>query len=153
MKKRGQRKAARIILRLNTATERAKAIRSVIPQDPLARVALIREGIKKRQVLQLREAMNVGSAEFAQLLNVDQKTISLKTQSDRFNPRVTERALEMARVYELGLSVFNDQDKFYSWLQKPLSQFQGKTPYSFLDTNEGAELVENALLRIEHGVY
>jgi putative toxin-antitoxin system antitoxin component (TIGR02293 family) len=48
--------------------------------------------------------------------------------------------------------VFANRDKALSWLQTPNPSLQGKTPIEAASTEEGFELADEILTRVEHGV-
>jgi putative toxin-antitoxin system antitoxin component (TIGR02293 family) len=47
--------------------------------------------------------------------------------------------------------VFEDPDKAQRWLHQPLSILDGRTPLETAETDEGAEIVEQILGKIEWG--
>jgi putative toxin-antitoxin system antitoxin component (TIGR02293 family) len=52
-----------------------------------------------------------------------------------------------------AVAVFGDEQKASHWLATPLPLFEGRAPSDLLDTDEGLELVEQTLIRIEHNVF
>jgi putative toxin-antitoxin system antitoxin component (TIGR02293 family) len=59
---------------------------------------------------------------------------------------------DTASIIALAERVFGDNAKAYRWLSKPSRMFDGAIPLDLLKSAAGAEDVENALHRIEHGM-
>lgn len=74
----------------------------------------------------------------------------------RFSTSESERMVRLARVYSLAVEVFGDEDRANSWLQRRLEYVPGEGAQSPLEvsvTDPGARLVEDLLLRTQHGIY
>lgn len=48
--------------------------------------------------------------------------------------------------------VFSNREKALAWLETPNPSLQGRCPIDVTDTEEGFELADDILTRIEHGV-
>jgi putative toxin-antitoxin system antitoxin component (TIGR02293 family) len=48
--------------------------------------------------------------------------------------------------------VFGDEHKASHWLSTPLPLFEDRAPSELLETDEGLQLVERTLTRIEHNI-
>ena len=64
----------------------------------------------------------------------------------------TDRALRLARIATHADRVFGDRDKAARWLRKPNRAAGQQAPIALLETETGAKLVEDLLVRIEYGV-
>jgi uncharacterized protein (DUF2384 family) len=53
----------------------------------------------------------------------------------------------------LGISVFEDSDKFAEWMQTPIPALGNVRPCSLLGTADGIQELINELYRIEYGVF
>jgi len=51
-----------------------------------------------------------------------------------------------------AVAVFGDEQKATHWLSSPLALFGNRAPADLLVTDEGIELVERTLTRIEHNI-
>jgi putative toxin-antitoxin system antitoxin component (TIGR02293 family) len=65
----------------------------------------------------------------------------------------TDRAVRLARVTALAERVFGDETKAHRWLRKPSPMLGEATPLKLLATETGAQLVEQALHRIDYGMF
>ncbi len=59
----------------------------------------------------------------------------------------------IAHVKLLAFNVFGSEAIALRWLNAPRPQFNGHSPLSVIDTDEGFDEVMCMLLRIAHGVY
>lgn len=51
-----------------------------------------------------------------------------------------------------AVAVFGDEQKATHWLATPLPFFQDRAPQELLASDEGLEMVEQTLSRIEHNI-
>jgi putative toxin-antitoxin system antitoxin component (TIGR02293 family) len=51
-----------------------------------------------------------------------------------------------------AVAVFGDEQKATHWLSTPLAILENRTPTELLSSDEGLELVERTLTRIEHNI-
>ena len=51
-----------------------------------------------------------------------------------------------------AVAVFGDEQKATHWLSTPLAILENRTPAELLGSDEGIELVERTLTRIEHNI-
>jgi putative toxin-antitoxin system antitoxin component (TIGR02293 family) len=89
----------------------------------------------------------------AELLHVNSRTLRRLDDTKHLSLDLSEKVLELTRLYQIGLDVFGDLSILQSWIDSPLTALGDKTPRSFLDTSFGIEVVRDVLGRIEHGVY
>ena len=64
----------------------------------------------------------------------------------------TDKALRLKRIAVQAERVFGDPAKAYRWLRKPKRGLNGETPVAFLASEAGARVIEEWLVRIEHGI-
>jgi putative toxin-antitoxin system antitoxin component (TIGR02293 family) len=73
-----------------------------------------------------------------------------KQQRKPLSPAESERAARLARIFALAIEAFQSPEKAVAWLRRP-SRVLGRVPIELLDTEPGARLVEEELLRITWG--
>lgn len=121
------------------------------PADVL--VAQIRSGLDGALVKAFLHDLEIPAPEFA-----DAVGMSFRTLSRRYNERLTgedaAKVVRYAKVFARAIETFGSTKQAYIWLQRPnRSLSAGATPASLLDTEFGAEEVNDALLRMQHGVF
>ncbi|HEY6909219.1 MAG TPA: MbcA/ParS/Xre antitoxin family protein [Myxococcales bacterium] len=65
----------------------------------------------------------------------------------------TERFLRLVRMVARAEHVLGARDAALDWLRTPNPALEGEKPISLLDTEVGAESVNEVLGRLEHTVY
>jgi putative toxin-antitoxin system antitoxin component (TIGR02293 family) len=58
----------------------------------------------------------------------------------------------IARVTAKAEATFGSKEKAHRWLCRPTTSLNGEEPLKLLDTEAGARLVEDLLIRIAHGI-
>lgn len=56
-------------------------------------------------------------------------------------------------IEQIATRVFGSREQARRWLQKPAIGLDGRRPFDLLTSDEGRQLVEDYLGRIEYGVY
>lgn len=90
----------------------------------------------------------------AEDLVIPRRTLSHRRQKgERLSLEESDRLLRIARVGALADETFGDPEKAHRWLRKPSRPLQGSVPLELLRTGVGASLVEEELVRIQHGLF
>ena len=77
-----------------------------------------------------------------------------KRRGERLSPDESDRLARVLRLHEIARETFDgDGEKVRTWLRTPNRALSGEIPLALVVTSAGARLVEDALLRIEHGVF
>ena len=76
-----------------------------------------------------------------------------KKGSRRLSTAESDRAVRLARITAMAERVFGDDTKAHGWLRDPSLVLQGSTPLKLLKSETGAQLVEQALHRIDYGIF
>ena len=71
----------------------------------------------------------------------------------RLRPEESERVYRLAKVLAFAESVLGTKEKARHWLNSPNRALGGDSPFSWLETEAGADEVTHVLGRIEFGVY
>jgi putative toxin-antitoxin system antitoxin component (TIGR02293 family) len=77
-----------------------------------------------------------------------------KRRGEHLSPDESDRLARVLRLHTLALEIFDgDVEKASAWLRAPNRALSGEVPLALIVTSGGARLVEDVLLRIEHGVF
>lgn len=77
-----------------------------------------------------------------------------KRRGEHLSPDESDRLARVLRLHDAGLRTFDgDERKVHTWLRRPNRALSGETPLELVITSAGARVVEDVLLRIEHGVH
>ncbi len=77
--------------------------------------------------------------------------IKYKNNETKIPARITELAIELSTLYELGNVVFGSSAVFNQWLDKENPFFNNNKPVQYLNTSTGIHLIYEELKRIEFG--
>jgi putative toxin-antitoxin system antitoxin component (TIGR02293 family) len=110
-------------------------------------------GLRYRAVIALNSRYGLAADEITFLLAVPSRTLARRKQQDRLRPEESDRLVRLGRIGALAEETLGDPAKAASWLRRPNRALANEAPLRQLDTDIGAQQVENLLLRIAHGVY
>ena len=123
------------------------------PSSLIEYVCIGQKGIPKSSVIYLADFMNLPLKDIAHLLNISYKTLGRKHPQDKMDALSSSMSIEIASVVAQGMLVFEEAEKFNSWLHKSNIALEGKTPFDLLNTPTGINIIKKLLIRIEEGVY
>jgi putative toxin-antitoxin system antitoxin component (TIGR02293 family) len=87
------------------------------------------------------------------ILHLPTRTLARRKKSRRLSADESDRLLRLARVVARAEEVLGSRERAGAWLRGPVRALGGARPLDLLDTDLGAQQVEQVLGRIEHGVY
>ncbi|MHB1202582.1 MAG: type II RES/Xre toxin-antitoxin system antitoxin [Acidithiobacillus sp.] len=122
----------------------------VSPVEDEAFLDLAESGIPLAK-LQLLLDLGLTKAELHALV-IPPRTLSHRRALGVLNREESDRLLRVLRSLTLAHQVFGAEDKALRWLRKPKSGLGGRTPLMALETETGARLVEEWLIRIDSGM-
>jgi putative toxin-antitoxin system antitoxin component (TIGR02293 family) len=116
-------------------------------------IPIIRKGLSKKNLDRLMDTTGLDLPTMAGILHISERTLHRYTTSTILNPEISERIIEIARLYAKGQDTFGDLNSFRTWMAYPSIAFSYAEPRAFLDTSLGIKLIEDELGRIEHGIF
>lgn len=125
----------------------------VAPKDFSAQVALIKNGITRKAVDDLIKATGLSLSEISGYMHLTERTLRNYSENTRLAPDPSERAMEIALLYEKGREVFGSLEAFKNYMGSPVPALGHAKPKDFLDTSVGIAYLLEELGRIEHGVF
>lgn len=117
------------------------------------KMKIVRDGVSKSYLTQLKEETSLDYDALAQALSVTRSTLINKKGDQKFNDHVSERIIAVAELYSFGYEVFEDKDKFNKWMFATNQALGGATPFDFMDNQFGREEIRNLIGRIAYGVF
>lgn len=101
--------------------------------------ALVEEGLVERRELDVL---------------VPRRTLSHRREhGERLKRGESDAVARVAKVVMLAEHVFGERERAGRWLRSPKKAYRGRTPFEMLDSSEGAQLVEEALVRVDEGYF
>jgi putative toxin-antitoxin system antitoxin component (TIGR02293 family) len=121
--------------------------------SPLEKMGLIKKGISKKDLEHLKNTAALDYDQLAEALAVTRATLINKKGLEKFSSSISEKIVSLADIYSFGYEVFEDEDKFNTWVFRPNQALGGQPPYTLLNNQFGREEVRNLIGRIAYGVY
>ncbi len=119
----------------------------------MEKMELVEDGITKQSLEALKQQMGFDYDQLAQVLNVARATLINKKTFEKFNTDLSDKIMNLADIISYGFEVFEDHERFKTWLQSPVRALGGKKPFDLLHTSFGRNEIRDLLGRIDHGVY
>lgn len=115
-------------------------------------IELARTGIPKNEVLKMAKHLSFSGKELAIIINLSERTLQRYPDDKKLEKIASEKAIQLAKLYERGNEVWGDLGRFKGWMRHPNPFLGSKTPLEILDTSFGFEMVLDEIGRIEHGI-
>lgn len=115
---------------------------------------LVRQGLPTASVKQVAKYYGIPESRVATLVGTSGRTIErLRKAHKPLNSTWSDRLYRLARIGARAVEVFESEETARKWLNRPNRALGGEVPLNLLDTDAGAEQVDELLTRIEYGVY
>jgi putative toxin-antitoxin system antitoxin component (TIGR02293 family) len=122
---------------------------------------LIRKGMPYAVIEYLKDKLKLADEEIAKIIGTSIRTLSRRrqhpgkkgTEEQRLSPVESDRLYRLAKIYALAERVLEDSEQAVEWLHSGQFGLGGRIPLEMIQTEIGAQEVEDLLVRIEHGVY
>jgi putative toxin-antitoxin system antitoxin component (TIGR02293 family) len=121
--------------------------------SPYDLINLARQGLFKSAIDSLSQLLELPAKDLVPYLHISERTLQRYDENKKLSPELSDRLIQLARVYARAVEVFEDHHKAIKWLKYPNIALGEVTPISCLDNFSGIELVLDELGRIEYGVY
>lgn len=117
-------------------------------------IALSNQGLTRASLDTLITFLGMPKKAFVEgILDMSVKTIERKKAEDLLDRHTSSHLIEIAKVVEHAMEVFEDEDKVRDWLAKPNRSLNGMRPLELFAMPTGLAMVNTVLGRIEEGVY
>jgi putative toxin-antitoxin system antitoxin component (TIGR02293 family) len=114
--------------------------------------ALAIQGLKKSAVAHFLKTSKLRPSIFYRYLDITPRTLGNYRANQALRLYLTDRILDLAKLYAHGLIVFGSIDNFNYWLNSTSVDLNGEKPIAFIHSHHGLERVDDVLGRIEHGI-
>lgn len=124
-------------------------------EDDLELARRVEAGVPALAIRLLMDMLGLASiGRAAALVQMSAKTAERRVRTKaRLAPDESERVVRLIRLLTRAETVFESHENAREWMNKSLAIFGGKSPLEMSVTEPGARAVEQALGRIEHGVF
>jgi putative toxin-antitoxin system antitoxin component (TIGR02293 family) len=120
---------------------------------PTLSVEQARAGLPMSTLDELAKDLEIERALLAEILGVSIRTLQRKAEvNERLGPAASDRLARVHRIYDLATHVLGEVAKAALWLTSRSRALNGETPLHLLDTDIGAQRVQQELRQIEFGM-
>jgi putative toxin-antitoxin system antitoxin component (TIGR02293 family) len=119
----------------------------------IEKMNISKSGVTKKDLIGLKEKSSLDYDKLAKTLSVTRATLINKKPAEKFNCTLSEKIVGLAEIFSYGFEVFENKEKFNSWIANPNKALGGKAPFDLLDSQFGREEVMSVIGRIDFGVY
>ncbi len=120
------------------------------PHEPLECLKVVRAGVSRSFIDDLAAVFKVPVSQFVALLPLSWRTIQRRKPDDILDQDISDRLVQIARVYVRALEVFENPAKVAIWFVS-VCPYIGEKPFALLGTQAGIEVIMDELARIEYG--
>lgn len=126
---------------------------NILKGHPKELLMLIAKGINYKLVEEFANKLEIKRTVLCRVMGVSERTLQRLDGKDFLKPVQTEKFLGLVEVYELGLPVFGDREKFNTWLHTENFALSSLRPIDIVGNAYGKEMVLTELNNIEHGIF
>jgi putative toxin-antitoxin system antitoxin component (TIGR02293 family) len=118
-------------------------------QDAASKIS---RGLYTDILITIQSRLKLTNLELAELLQLSPRTLDRRRKEVTLPADESERSYRIARLTELAMQVFEDQDKVSAWFTQSNFALGNQKPLDLIKSEPGARLVERLLRQIEHGI-
>jgi putative toxin-antitoxin system antitoxin component (TIGR02293 family) len=128
-----------------------------VPSSPLEAHEMLLGGLPSRALLHLVQNLVFlrWDDSLARAIGMSHRTYQrhAAVSAKPLSPEHSGRTWKLAEIIAKATSIFGSKDEAEQWLERPAIGLDQRKPIDLLATPAGVELVEDFLVRLEHGVY
>ena len=114
---------------------------------------ITRQGLTREAVDLIADVLDLSIGELTKYLHVSERTLQRYKPDQELSAELSDRLVQLAKVYAKAVDVFEDEQIAVKWLKQPNRALGDTIPMEYLDNSSGIEIILDELIRIEHGVF
>ncbi len=115
-------------------------------------VETLQDGLRWRNAEQLRQFAGLTTHEFADALNVSERTYQ-RRRNALLSAGMSNRAYRLGQLVDQAIELYNgDLETGLRWLKTPNAALDHKTPFTVLQSEVGADQVERLIGQLRAGI-
>jgi putative toxin-antitoxin system antitoxin component (TIGR02293 family) len=134
------------------AASRFIGLKSVSKKERIRFSEVAIQGLKKSAIDHFLKESKLRPSIFYRYLDITPRALSNYRANQALRLYLTDRILDLAKLYAHGMVVWGSIDNFNYWLNSPSVDLKGEKPIDLIHSRHGLELVDDVLGRIEHGI-
>jgi putative toxin-antitoxin system antitoxin component (TIGR02293 family) len=113
----------------------------------------VRGGLPYASLEALTEKLGLEASVVGAVVGIPERTLARRKHERQLSPIESDRLYRLAYVTHVASAVLGGVDAARRWLARANRSLAGATPMSLLDTDLGCRQVEDALIRLNYGMY
>jgi putative toxin-antitoxin system antitoxin component (TIGR02293 family) len=113
----------------------------------------VRAGLPVSAMTALQKTLDISSESLSHLISLPERTLARRRKQRKLTADESDRVVRVARITARAIDLLGSLEKANHWLRAPNRALGGTAPLSLLDTEVGAQQVDEVLGRIEYGIY
>lgn len=113
----------------------------------------LESGIPVAEIETIASYLEISVNELMKHLRISRSTWHRRKKTGKLDFNLSDRALQLLRLLEYGEKVFGSAEKNRLWFKMPSVIFENRWPVELIGSFSGMNLINDELVRIEHGVY
>ena len=120
--------------------------------NKMTEVQVAKTGVDVSVLLKVAKKANQPLSIFAKDMGTTERTLRRhQANGKKLNGTITQNVIGYAKVYDVGIGYFKDEERWNTWLDTPNVNFNSQSPRTFIDTQSGRELIGNTIKKLEYG--
>jgi putative toxin-antitoxin system antitoxin component (TIGR02293 family) len=120
--------------------------------NPISVLTNSKNGLSAKAAIDFLNLSGFTKEEFQDTFKTNVKTIqNYVSNSSKLDAALSEKLLKSFSLFDKGIEIFGSAKLFHQWLNTPSYGLGNQTPFDLMDTITGITLIEEELIRIEHG--
>ena len=111
-----------------------------------------RMGLPYKAFDSVRAALRLTREEAATAIGLPERTLVRRKKEKRFSAPESDKLLRLARLAALAVEILGTEEKASHWMKKINLALGSRSPFTLLDTDAGAKVVEDVLWQIAYGI-
>lgn len=130
-----------------------KVVKNISSSDKYGYLKVIQKGLDYEVLVDFMKMSDFHLDEVAKLLRLNSRTLRRLDKGKPLNMDISEKLVNLLRLYKLGLEIFGDTATFNSWLRRSIAGLGHQKPIYIMHTAIGIEIIMDELERLAYGVY
>ncbi len=113
----------------------------------------LEHGISVSVIERIASYLDISLNELMGYLRISRSTWHRRKKTGKLDFNLSDKAFQLSKLLEYAESVFGEKEKVRLWLKTPSVVFENHKPIEFVGSLSGMNVINEELIRIEHGVY
>lgn len=129
------------------------SIEQTSTKSDLEKGELARKGLPKSFALYIQRVLGLTGEQMSQLLAISYRSYQRKKEEDILDPASSQQLIAIIEILDHAKEVFENPNDRVAWFFEPILGLGFQRPIDLLDNAFNQRLVNQALGRLEHGIY